>query len=123
MAVGINNRLLCLFLIAAVLNNILFDKTALHGCKAFFSTIVHRLQADGLISANSCNICHLPPGNRVVMTEWDGLLVITGDFNIDLLRPEQPQVKQYIDMLESLNLHQHVEQPTRTTAISLSRNK
>ena len=42
-------------------------------------------------------------------TEWDGLLVITGDFNIDLLRPEQPQVKQYIDMLESLNLHQHVE--------------
>ncbi|CAB3981945.1 Hypothetical predicted protein [Paramuricea clavata] len=51
-------------------------------------------------------------------TEWDGLLVITGDFNIDLLRPEQPQVKQYIDMLESLNLHQHVELPTRTTANS-----
>ena len=51
-------------------------------------------------------------------TEWDGLLVITGDFNIDLLRPEQPQVKQYIDMLESLNLHQHVEQPTRITANS-----
>ena len=55
---------------------------------------------------------------NVMCTEWDGLLVITGDFNIDLLRPEQPQVKQYIDMLESLNLHQHVEQPTRITANS-----
>jgi hypothetical protein len=49
---------------------------------------------------------------------WDGLLVITGDFNIDLLRPDLPQVRQYMDMLESLNLHQHVEQPTRTTASS-----
>ena len=44
--------------------------------------------------------------------------MITGDLNIDLLRPEQPQVKQYIDMLELLNLHQHVEQPTRITAYS-----
>ena len=51
-------------------------------------------------------------------TEWDGLLMITGDFNIDLLWPEQPQVKQYIDILESLNLHQHVEQPTRIMANS-----
>ena len=42
---------------------------------------------------------------------WDGLLVITGDFNIDLLRPDLPQVRQYMDMLESLNLQQHVEQP------------
>ena len=51
-------------------------------------------------------------------TLWDGLTVITGDFNVDLLRPECPQVKRYTDMLESLNLHQHVERPTRITSKS-----
>jgi hypothetical protein len=49
---------------------------------------------------------------------WDWLLVITGNFNIDLLRPDLPQVRQYMDMLETLNLQQHVEQPTRATASS-----
>jgi hypothetical protein len=49
---------------------------------------------------------------------WDGLTVITGDFNVDLFRPECPQVKHYTDMLESLNLHQHVERPTRVTPSS-----
>ena len=53
-------------------------------------------------------------------TMWDGMLMITGDFNVDLLRPDLPQlqVKQYMDMLESLNLHQHVTRPTRVTASS-----
>ena len=51
-------------------------------------------------------------------TLWDGLTVITGDFNVGLLRPECPQVKRYTDMLESLNLHQHVERPTRITSKS-----
>ena len=49
---------------------------------------------------------------------WDGLLIITGDFNLDLLRPDLPQVKRYIEMLESLNLDQHVKHPTRTTSTS-----
>jgi exonuclease III len=49
---------------------------------------------------------------------WDGLLMITGDFNIDLLKSEQSQVKQYTDMLESFNLHQHVQLPTRVTRTS-----
>ena len=49
---------------------------------------------------------------------WDGLTVITGDFNVDLFKPECPQVKHYTNMLESLNLHQHVECPTRVTSSS-----
>ncbi len=34
-------------------------------------------------------------------TIWDGLLVLTGDMNIDLGKPNATNVKQYIDMLES----------------------
>ena len=49
---------------------------------------------------------------------WDGLLVVTGDMNIDLLKPELVQVKKYIDLLESLNLYQHVQHPTRTAPTS-----
>ena len=49
---------------------------------------------------------------------WDGLLIVTADMNIDLLRPELPQVKKYIDLPESLNLHQHVQCPTRTVSTS-----
>ena len=69
MAAGLINRLLRLFLIAAILNDILIDKTVLHGCKAFFSTIVDGLQADGLISTNFRNICYLP-GDRVVIRKY-----------------------------------------------------
>ena len=51
-------------------------------------------------------------------TLWDGLTVITGDFKVIFLRPECPQVKRYTDMLESPNLHQHVERPTCITSKS-----
>ena len=51
-------------------------------------------------------------------TLWDGLTEITSDVNVDLLKPEYPQVKRYTDMLECLNLHQHVERPTRMTSKS-----
>ena len=46
---------------------------------------------------------------------WDGLIVVTGDINIDLLRPNKPITSQYQFILSSLNLHQHVHKPTRTT--------
>ena len=39
---------------------------------------------------------------------WDGLLVVTGDVNVDMLTPAAPQVRKYCDMLTSLNLYQHV---------------
>ena len=71
LAVGSINRLLHLFLIAAIniLNNILIDKTVLHGRKAFFSTIVDGLQADGSILTNFRNICYLP-GDRVATRRY-----------------------------------------------------
>ena len=46
---------------------------------------------------------------------WDGLIVVTGDINVDLLRRNKPITSQYQDILSSLNLHQHVHKPTRTT--------
>ena len=49
---------------------------------------------------------------------WDGLLVVTGDVNVDMLTLAAPQVRKYCDMLTSLNLYQHVTKPTRTTPTS-----
>ena len=49
---------------------------------------------------------------------WDGLLVIAGDTNIDLMNPEATNTKKFLDMLNSLNLHQHVQCVTRTTRTS-----
>ncbi len=51
-------------------------------------------------------------------TSWDGLLVITGDLNIDMLKPNAPLRKQYTDLLYRLNLTQHVEKATRVTRTS-----
>ena len=48
-------------------------------------------------------------------TSWDGLLIITGDLNIDILKPNAPLTKQYIDLLYCLytfNLTQHVKKGT-----------
>ena len=44
---------------------------------------------------------------------WDGLLIFTGDTNIDLLKEKNPIVRQYNELLQSFNLHQHVKKPTR----------
>lgn len=49
---------------------------------------------------------------------WDSPIVATGDVNVNVLTPNSPDVKKYIDMLTSLNLHQHVQRPTTTTPTS-----
>ena len=51
-------------------------------------------------------------------TNWGGLLFSTGDMNVDLLNSNANYVKQYTDMVESSNLHQHVNKPTRRTPTS-----
>ena len=51
-------------------------------------------------------------------TIWDGLLILTGDMNVDLGKPNATNAKQYTDTLESFNLHQHVNKPTRITSTS-----
>ena len=46
---------------------------------------------------------------------WDGLIVATRDVNVNMLTPNSLDVKKYIALLTTLNLHQHVQHPTRNT--------
>ena len=113
MAVGSINRLLRLFLIAAILNNILIDTTVLHGRKAF-SMIVDGLQADGSISTNFRNICYLT-GDRVVIRKYSikttdndaGLLVMA---NLTTLRSTDETGEQILceETLEFLGKTQNI---------------
>ena len=51
-------------------------------------------------------------------TSWNGRLILTGDFNIDLLQPDAALKKRYLDLLDRFHLSQHVKKPTRTTPTS-----
>ena len=44
---------------------------------------------------------------------WDGMLIITGDTNFDLLKPEDNLVKRYSGILDVFHLQQVIKQPTR----------
>ena len=46
------------------------------------------------------------------------MLLITGDFNIDLLKPDKPNNRRYNELLQCLNLNQMVTKVTRTTNTS-----
>ena len=46
------------------------------------------------------------------------MLVSTGDVNIDMLRPDKSEVKQYTEVLDSFNLKKMVTKPTTTTKSS-----
>ena len=43
------------------------------------------------------------------------MLIITGDTNFDLLKPEDNLVKRYSDILDVFGLQQVIMQPTRVT--------
>ena len=49
---------------------------------------------------------------------WDGLFMIVGDMNINILDDANPVVMKYVNILQSFNLTQHISQPTRSTAVS-----
>lgn len=49
---------------------------------------------------------------------WDGLLLLTGDINIDMLNPSDSHTKQYQSILDAFGCHQHVTNPTRITRTS-----
>ena len=49
---------------------------------------------------------------------WNGMLLITGDFNIYLLKSDKPNTRRYNELLQSLNLNQMVTKATRTTNTS-----
>ena len=46
---------------------------------------------------------------------WDGLLLLTGDTNIDMLKPSDSHTKRYQSILGAFGCHQHVTKPTRIT--------
>ena len=48
-----------------------------------------------------------------IITKWDGIIFITGDTNINLLEPTDPTVKKYTEVLQSFDLTQLVDKPTR----------
>ncbi|PFX12174.1 hypothetical protein AWC38_SpisGene23906, partial [Stylophora pistillata] len=49
---------------------------------------------------------------------WDGLLFLTGDTNVDMLKPSDNIIKQYRSILEALGCYRHVTKPTRITRTS-----
>ena len=53
-----------------------------------------------------------------ITISWDGLLMITGDFNVNLLDQASGMTRQYVNILDSFNLKHHVIKPTRTTKSS-----
>ena len=46
---------------------------------------------------------------------WDGLLVVTGDVNIDMRKPSDNLTRKYQTLLEAFSLKQIVTKPTRVT--------
>ena len=52
-----------------------------------------------------------------IITTWDGLLILMGDTNIDLMKVSDSVTKSY-DILQSCNLQQHITKPTIITQSS-----
>ena len=56
---------------------------------------------------------------KILLTvTWDRMLIITGDTNFDLLKPEDNLVKQYSGILDVFGPHQVIKQPTHVTRLS-----
>ena len=53
-----------------------------------------------------------------IITIWDGLLILMGDTNIDLMKVSDSVTKSYNDILQSCNLQQDITKPTRITQSS-----
>ena len=53
-----------------------------------------------------------------VTTKWDGVIIITGDINIDLIRKQKEPTKCYKN-IHSFNLHQYITKPTRKGKFSI----
>lgn len=55
-----------------------------------------------------------------IVSTWDGLLIVTGDININLLDKEDNITRQYMDILKGFNLTNYITKPSRTTRTSKS---
>ncbi|CAH3037159.1 unnamed protein product [Porites lobata] len=52
------------------------------------------------------------------VASWYGMLLLAGDINLDMFRPEMSEMKRYNELLDSLNLKQMVTKATRITKTS-----
>ena len=52
------------------------------------------------------------------VASWDGMVLLAGDINLDMFRPEMSEVKRYNELLDSLNLKQMVTKATQVTKTS-----
>ena len=50
-----------------------------------------------------------------LVSSWDGMLALTGDLNVDLLRPNAPDAVRLLELLDAVNLKQIVSKATRIT--------
>ena len=50
-----------------------------------------------------------------LVSSWDGMLALTGDLNMDLLRPNAPDAVRFLELLDAVNLKQIVTKATRIT--------
>ena len=50
-----------------------------------------------------------------INTIWDGMIVLTGDINIDCFKPNDSVTKQYLALLDIFNLKQMITKATRVT--------
>ena len=48
-----------------------------------------------------------------VYTKWNGVIILAGDLNIDLLNGTKESQRRYKDILHSFSLRQHITSPTR----------
>ena len=48
-----------------------------------------------------------------VYTKWNGVIILAGDLNIDLLNGSKELQRRYKDILHSFSLRQHITSPTR----------
>ena len=55
-----------------------------------------------------------------INNSWDGLLILTGDMNIDLLNQDCATTRQYNELLKVFHLQQMVQEPTRVSRHSSS---
>ena len=53
-----------------------------------------------------------------VVSRWDGMLLVSGDMNINLFDNRDRIVKRFTDLLQSFDLTQHITKATRTTSAS-----
>ena len=48
-----------------------------------------------------------------ITVKWDGIIILAGDFNIDLKQQDKAVVQRYFDILDTFSLTQHITKPTR----------